>query len=737
MFRWTSYTLALILLSLANEAYAEPGTLVRGTVRDASGAALAGAVVYLRGTNSLSVCDMEGRFQIQGAPASEAVLVVTLSGFRAEERIVLFGEQPVELDITLELEGRYEDVRVTAYSRLPKPVNHQTQLTPLAVIRTPGASADLYRTLQMQGGVVKVDDGAGLFVRGGDISETKTYLDRAPLEHPYRYETPNGGMFGTVRPFLLSGISLSIGGFPARFGNVLSGVLELQSDDRPQRTMLTATAGLAAVSGSLSLPVGERAGLRFSGNQSLTRLLFTLNSVEQRFDRHPSGTDFSFNFYADSRRAGSFRAYLFDSQDQIGVELEGTLFAGVLNSRERNGLASLGWQKTLSNQWLMEWSISRSRYAQYLEVGIVELRLADTSECARLDLMGQIENWTLRAGGEFERQAFTLSGLDSSTGGDLGGIQGTRRWSMDFINRRLGGYLELERSLGRLSANVGLRGDHFGVMNAWTADPRLSATYQIAPAHRLRLAWGIYHQAPAPAYLDRQFGNSRLQPMSSKHWIAGYRFGKENDPVFLRVEGYAKSYARLPVEDRQLNFSDKGDGFARGFDVFVRLFRGSRWEAWTSYSYVVARRRYTRLEDRGRYQLPERRFRPEFEIPHTLQWVFEGALTPSVTLAGSFRLASGKPFTPVVGAESKGNGYVPVYGEFNSQRYPVYHRLDLNLSRMNSLGGKTALVQFLGLTNLLDRKNAFDYTYSPDFSERRPSRSAWGRTFYFGISLQR
>ncbi len=736
MFRRISHTLMLILLSLVNEVHAGPGTLVSGTVRDASGAVLAGAAVYLRGSNFLSFCDLKGRFRIQGAPAGEAVLVVTCSGFRAQERVVLLGEQPVELDITLELEVPHEDVRVTAYPHQPEPV-HLTQLTPLAIVRMPGASADLYRALQMQSGVAKVDDGAGLFVRGGEAGETKTYLDRALLEHSYRCETPNGGMFGTVRPFMLSGISLSTGGFPARFGNALSGVLELQSVDRPQKTSLTATAGLAALSGSLSLPVGDSTGLRFSGNQSLTRLLFKLNSVEQHFDQYPSGTDFSLNFYADGRRAGSFKGYLFDSQDQIGVELERELFTGILNSSERNGLASLAWQKTISNRWFLEGSISRSRYAQHLEVGIVELHLSDTGKRARLDLTGHLEKWTLRAGGEFERQAFTLSGLDSSSGGDLGGIQGVRRWTLVFDDRRLGGYAELERSLGRLSANVGLRGDYFGAMGTWIADPRLSINYRIAPAHRLRLAWGLYHQAPAPAYLDRQFGNPRLRPMSAQHWIAGYTIGKEDNPVFLRFEGYTKAYARLPVEDRRLNFSDHGDGFARGFDVFARLFRGSRWEAWTSYSYVVARRRYTRLEDRGRYELPERRFRPEFEIPHTLQWVFEGALTPSITLAGSFRLASGRPFTPVVGARTTEKGHVPIYGELNSQRYPTYHRLDLNLSRTYSLAGKAALVQFLGLTNVLGRRNVFDYAYSQDFSERRPARSAWGRTFYFGISLLR
>ena len=147
----------------------------------------------------------------------------------------------------------------------------QYQIGTLDIYRTAGTSADPLLAAQMLPGVVKADDGAGLFVRGGDVHETRTFVDRAVLDHPYRYESTNGGLFGTVPPFLITGISLSAGGFPARYGDALSGVLELQGLERPQAQSTLVTIGLAAASAQLSLPLGPRAGIRVSGR-------FTANS---------------------------------------------------------------------------------------------------------------------------------------------------------------------------------------------------------------------------------------------------------------------------------------------------------------------------------------------------------------------------------------------------------------------------------------------------------------------------
>ncbi len=279
------------------------------------------------------------------------------------------------------------------------------------------------------------------------------------------------------------------------------------------------------------------------------------------------------------------------------------------------------------------------------------------------------------------------------------------------------------------------RVDHHSWQDSWTADPRLALRWQATQGHRLRLAWGIYHQAPDARYLDAQRGNPDLDVMHAEHWALGYGFRDAADPFHLRVEVYAKKYDALPLESERSFFASDGTGEAQGLDLFARL-AAARWDGWVSYSYLRARRRWTPWADQGRYPVPRRPVSPYFEIPHTLQLSGNVQLPGSVTLGASVRVASGRPFTPVEDAESTEAGFVPTYGARQSERYPTYQRLDLTVSRAWRIPGEDLAVGYLGITNLLDRQNIFEYAYSEDYRSREPARSSFGRAIYFGVSFQ-
>ncbi len=112
-----------------------------------------------------------------------------------------------ELRLEMQPVGFFDTVEVRAQRSLPEQgaLDDGLHLSGLDVLRTAGTHADVFRRAQMLPGVSKLDEGAGLFGRGGDADETATYLDRALLSHPYRLETPSGGFFGTVPPWLISG----------------------------------------------------------------------------------------------------------------------------------------------------------------------------------------------------------------------------------------------------------------------------------------------------------------------------------------------------------------------------------------------------------------------------------------------------------------------------------------------------------------------------------------------------
>jgi hypothetical protein len=339
-------------------------------------------------------------------------------------------------------------------------------------------------------------------------------------------------------------------------------------------------------------------------------------------------------------------------------------------------------------------------------------------------------------GAEGETEDFRRAGTAPVRGGDLAGVSGVRAWDQDLRATRLGGYVEMERGLGPVTVNGGLRADRYTPSDETSVSPRLSAVWAVGSASRLRLATGLFHQAPAPAYLDAAFGNPDLGVMRARHVVLGFEHGAADGPLLARVEAYDKKYEGLPVEDAALGFVDDGDGTARGVDALLSVTR-AKVDGFVGLSWLHARRRHTPFDERGRGAPPQAPVPPAFAVPYTLQAAGRVALPAALSLGLGARVAGGAPYTPIVGGRpAPEGGLEPVYAEQGSGRLPAYRRFDLALSRLQAFKGGT-LVFFAGLTNALDYDNVFEYAYSADYAERRPVATNWGRSLYFGASFGR
>jgi hypothetical protein len=127
------------------------------------------------------------------------------------------------------------------------------------------------------------------------------------------------------------------------------------------------------------------------------------------------------------------------------------------------------------------------------------------------------------------------------------------------------------------------------------------------------------------------------------------------------------------------------------------------------------------------------------DVTHALSVVADRQWGTHWQTAVAWRWATGRPVTPVVGAErdTEAAVWTPRYGAPGSERLPAFARLDLSASRLDRPAPSLQLVTFAGLTNALDRENVYAYRYSPDYATRAPVRSVFNRALYVGASLSR
>jgi vitamin B12 transporter len=700
--------------SAASFAQNENLCTIKGTVFDEQNKPLPFANVFIKGRMEGSISDNQGIFSFKTKALGKVTLFCSFIGYRSfEKELELKPGATIEVTIKLkqtEIKGKTVMVTASAFTAAD---GEGVTLTAMDVVRTPGAAADLFWAIKTFPGLQQVEEGAGLFVRGGDVSETVVLLDGAVINHPYKYESPTGGFFGTFSPFLLKGTFFSSGGFSAQFGNALSGALSMESQDLPDSRMMGFGLGLAAESIYLAVPIlDDKFGFSLSGNRSNTRMMFELNNSSKDFSQYPFSYDFNFNSIYKINKQSKLKLFVFRAADKVGVEIDDPDYSAHFHGNNSNQLYNLKYSNLIHNKFLLQANFAFSNFKRDMRLSVMDLDFEDHLYQARI--IGESElfkGYTFRTGIEFFRNQTLISGTVPQEELDLSPAAPTDLVDTDYISDRTAQFIEVEAfaPLG-IKVTPGIRGEYESISKKYVLDPRLSLIYSLTMHSNLTASWGIYHQFPEPSYYDLYVGNPHLSSMRAIHYIIGYAFQQENK--IFRLEGYYKNYSDLLLEDVGLNYVNKGHGYSTGIDVFAKNSYG-QISGWISYSWLKARRKWMDSPVLTS---------PYFDITHNLTLVLNANLPKNFSAGISFRYATGKPYTPAL-------------EKYHQARVPVYEKLDLTLSYLYSFFENNVTVFYLAISNLDGRINIFDYRYSPDYQRRDAVESSFGRSVYFGVSF--
>lgn len=718
---------ALLFLVFAAPVHAQT-VHVSGRVVSEAGRPVPFANVQLAGTTSGAATDTNGRFLFATrATGTQTLRASAIGRAPAERQVLLRAGDTLAVRLVLRAETKALPEAVVEGQADRAGLAEASTLRPLEAVTTAGASGDLFRAVQMLPGVQAAHDGAGLFVRGGEKDEVAVFLDGARVTHPYKYESPSGGAFGTIPPFLVEGTHFSAGGFSARYGDALSGVLAMESAGHPGAAGGTAGLGLAAASLSAAVPVTKRLGVRASANRSFTELLFRANGQAGDFYVAPRSLDATLGLtyrYAD---AGRLKALAFVEKNRFGAHETADGYEGRFDGETANALYNLH-ARHAAGAWHLEGSFSLSQHAERQQFGALDLRTGDDAVRLRLDAGRALS----------ERVRLTVGALAARRRATFRGTVPAEEKTFSLREKaaagRAGAYAEAAARLtSRLGLRAGFRADHHTRTRQTTAAPRLQLRYRLSERTSARLVWGFYHQFPEPYQLNAESGNTSLRAARAQHFIAGLRHGR--GAWLARLEAYYKPYARLVVEDPVRGFSNAGGGESYGLDAFVRYgaFLQTRASGWAAYSFLRARRLQPRWLERER--VLENGPAPQ-SLTHSLTLVGKVRLVGMLFGGGTARVATGKSVTPVLGAVlDEAGGYRPVEGPVGSERLPPFARLDLQLSYYWPFGSGRAATFYTSLANATDRANVVGYDYAADFSERSAVLTNYRRLFYAGVTV--
>jgi vitamin B12 transporter len=598
-------------------------------------------------------------------------------------------------------------------------------LTPIEVMTTPGGG-DVNSAVKTLPGVQNVDEGTGLFVRGGDYTETRTFIDGAPMFTAYQFAQPTGSVAGTINPFLTDGITFSAGGFGARYGNTLSGIVDLRPQGQPQSTSVSVNATLLSVGAGARVRLDHGLGASATVGLSDLTTLFAVNGNPRHFTPAPHGSTESAQGVWQYSATGRITLFTLRQTTAMGVRIDDPAQTTTYYSSRRSDVAVASLHDTLGS-WRPFLSLSSSGLARGDSQSVYRSRSTLRAWQGRAELEYAFSTRaTVTAGAEDEWLAARFDTRTPVRGYDPIPGAPTSTASLNAAANRDAEYVQVDvwpASSVELVASA--RTDRSGFAIKRTSDPRLSVAWHVGGQLTLTGSIGVYHQVVDPAFLE-EAQVVALSATRATMAIGGAQLG--DGDRFLRLELWRKRYSDLAALTRDFETVAGLPGRASGFDLFARSPgpMETRWRLTWSSAWSLRVDPNTSIAATA-----------PFDVTHSVTGVAERDWASGWHVGVAQRVATGRPFTEVAGAsyDTVARVFVPVFAAPDGARLPTYRRADIAISRATALGGGRFLVVFGAIQNALNTVNLASYTWTRDYSERVPVRSAINRTLFIGANL--
>lgn len=652
-------------------------TTISGKVVDKKNVPIPGANVYIDGTYDGATANEQGDFTFTTTEVGNKILVVS---FLSYDTINLTIDVSKNQSVTLVLKesvNTLDTVVISAGTFEAGDKARVSVLKPLDIVTTAGALGDIVGALQTLPGTQTVGESGRLFVRGGEADETQTFVDGIRVAQPYGATTQNLPTRGRFSPFLFSGISFSTGGYSAEYGEALSSVLLLNTQDEPDQNKTDISL----------MTVGLGIGNTQKWNKSSLSVNATYINLAPYQAVIPQNIEWNKPFqslsgesvYRYKFNSGMLKIYAAFESSQFDINQESVNQPEKMRVDLNNnnfyfntsykGSFGANWQLTTGLSYgfsdnsigLNTDSVTNNEHASHLKFKLKK------SFSDRIKLSFGADYFITK----FDESFNTTfeSGYDSNIAAAY--TEADIFFSKDFV------------------AKTGIRVSNNSVLNETSISPRVSLAYKTSKNGQFSFGYGTFEQAPRQDYLKF---STDFTTEKAAHYILNYQYVKERRT--FRIETYFKDYNDLVKYDTRIaqfdsNYTNNGDGYAKGLDIFWRdgnTFKNL--EYWVSYSYIDSKRDYQNFPDK---------VTPSFIAKNNLSLVTKYWIEDWKSQIGfSYSINSGRPYNN------------PNESQFMNGKTKTYNNLSFNWAYLLT----TQKILYFSISNVMGTRNVFGYEYA-------------------------
>jgi hypothetical protein len=721
----------LLCFAICNPVMAATGS-IRGRALDAATRGpLVSATLSIVNGSAGAQSDANGKFLIENLEPGTYHVRGFAYGYEivTKSEIEVLPHRVTEIEILFG-ERVFEGQEVTINSGFFAEVQHDMPTSTRSlqyeeVRRAPGGITDVQRIIQALPGVVSEDDQNNeIVVRGGSPSENLTVIDGLELDNisHYGFQDTGGGPVSLLNPEFLREVTFASGGFPAKFGDRASSVLDLElREGSREKHEADLELSMGGAGGLYEGPIaGGKGAVILSARRSYLDAFpqesIGLTAIPEYWDTQGKVTyDFS------ARHKFTLNALY--GNDRIKFEDDDpTAFSGGAEHVKFRGervfagarLRSL-WGRSYTdivlgvNSALYHVKVGDAQKDAEGNRAVVPVWLNDSRESvsqASLSWNGSArENDAWSVGAilkpvTLKHSIFTAADttvledgyLEAPNGNPDTLIQEAFRVKENETSSKYGAFAQYTwKPRKSLSFAPGLRYDGFEYSGDHVLGPRFSATWDVRRNVTLTGAYGWYYQShPFVRYTaDPNGANQELPHYHAIQYVLGTRWIPRESSL-ISVEGYYKTYDGLLISEETLARETEDDWSLRsekllperdkeayGLEIFFQQKLATNWYGTVSYSFGESK-----TVDEAYGERPS-----DYDYRHVMTWVggyktslhrnqgfrnfqkkWYGSWTQilpingdELTISSRYRYMTGRPFTRKVWHEEGGAAEDPIY----------------------------------------------------------------------------
>jgi hypothetical protein len=612
------YLIIFMLILAVSYPYAQNPPALSGTVTgqitNPEGKPLEGVIIILNSNdNSESAgteTNAEGNYILSKIPAGRYNIKAELIGFKSAEKknVTVKSGDTITVDLILS-DDSYTTEEIDVVSERFRQAQNDMRtsllnLSPKTTRVIPGVGEDVLRSLQTLPGVSAPNDfSSQLVIRGSGPDQNLIIMDNIEIFNPYRLY----GVFSMFNPETLEDISLITGGFPSKYGDRLSAVLDVSNREGSKSKYFTGQTNVNIANANLVFN-GKLPFKNIPGSWIVSTRRSYYDLILGPFAKKSGLIDESASFpsFEDVQgriTLGPFKNHklIFNgiySRDGVNIipgeskELQDSIS---VRDQSANDVLGFSWHYAPSTKFLTKTTFSWYRNKGDAQFGGELLdpvldresytpEVRDSLKALGLFLgIGFKSKYTFRKYSISNNTTFISKLHKTEIGGGIDVLKTDLDFSIELDERlkaivqgnpnfnaltegflegknyyRLNFYAQDRMKLSdKFYVQAGARFDYFVINKKAYLSPRLNFSYAFDKVTTVRAGTGLYYQSPGyEKLIDAQIffdlteeKASRLEAERSIHYVLGLErwFSTE---VFVRFESYYKNFSNLIVQER-------------------------------------------------------------------------------------------------------------------------------------------------------------------------------------------